>query len=127
MGALGTSGMAGGSMSTIDMMVRPSAACLLSWAAREMLPLGRIRCDLLGVPPDLAVEADAVDLTVLDRVMLAVEADLSVLDREMPEMGAARLGLLPDLTVLAREDGRCVGVLVPVGSGDPTRRAVTVL
>lgn len=108
-------------MSTIDMIVRPSAACLLSWTAREILPLGRIRVDLAG-DPDLAVEADAVDFIVLDLVILVVEADLAVLFRVMPPIGGARAGLLPDLTVLARDDGRCVGVLVPVDC-----LAVTVL
>ena len=52
------------------------------------------------------VEADAVDLTVPDRVRLMAEADLTASAREILVMGGAKLGLLPDLTVLAREDGR---------------------
>lgn len=101
-------------------MLRPSEACWLCWAAREMLPLGRIRAGFPGL--DLAVAVEAVDLTVLDRVMPAGGAavDLTVLEREM---GAAPA----DLTVLARELGRPVGVLVPDGSGDKARLTVTVL
>jgi hypothetical protein len=88
-------------MSTIDMIVLPSDACWLCSPLRAILPLGRIRC-LPGL--DLAVAVDAVDLTVLDRVMppAAVEVDLTVLDLATgPSAGA-----LPDLMVLARDAGR---------------------
>jgi len=81
------------------MMVLPSE---LGSPLREILPLGRIRCDLPGL--DLAVAVEVVDFIVLDRVMppAAVEVDLTVVDLAMPPAA----GGLPDLTVLAREAGR---------------------
>lgn len=111
------------SISTIDMIVRPSEACWLCAPLREILPFGLIR--LPGL--DLAVAVEAVDLIVLDLVIpvgAAVVAGLTVLERDIPpDAGAAPA----DLTVLALEAGRPVGVLAPVGSGDMARLAVKVL
>lgn len=89
--------------------------------------MGLILC-LAGL--DLAVAVEVVDFIVLDLDIpeaVVVEVDLTMLVRAT---GAPRTGGLPedltgavpaDLTVLARELGRWVGVLLPVC------RPVTVL
>ena len=106
------------------MIDRPSPDC---WPIREILPLGLILC-LAG--PDLAVAVEVVDLIVFDLEIpgaVVVEVDLTMLVRAT---GAPRTGAFPDdltgavpadLTVLARELGRWVGVLLPLC------RPVTVL